>query len=336
MKRLAGLDSIRFVSALIVVLGHYGPPPVFGNAPETALIKIVHGIQALLFNGPAAVIVFFILSGLVIHYPYYHGKKFNLREFYLQRYIRIGIPMAVVALIAFMVSRMEDIGIFWSLYAELIYYTLYPLIVFLKEKFGLKQLIGVTYVIGLVLVFTLPYEDTNAYVDLGNYFTWIVGLPCWLLGVYLAEKVPAHSNVSFQKITVLRMVIFAFSVVLRFVKFHTEITNMITLNLFAFIVCFWLLEEVKYYRSKSPVKFLENAGAWSYSLYICHVLVATFIQRMLFPEQTFTHWFLLISGILLISYIFYRIVEKPSHYLAKKAKIAPGLAMEGSSDVRKV
>ena len=333
MRRLQGLDSIRFIAALIVVLGHFGGPPLFENLDESFIgYKILHGLYACLFNGPAAVIVFFIVSGLVIHYPYHKGKTFRLWEFYRQRYVRICVPMIVVALIALIADRLEDIGIFWSLYAELIYYTLYPLIIFLKNRIGIKTLIATTYFAGLVLIFTLPYKDTNAYVDLGNYYTWIIGLPCWLLGVYLAENVNAEYKGTFGKLVLWRLGIYGLSVILRGVKFHTEFSNLITLNLFAFIVCIWLIEEVKYYRNKPAVKTLEWAGSWSYSLYICHLLAATFIQIFLPLEKSVLQWFMLFFGTLSISYIFFLLVEKPSHYLAKKVKFVQPVLAENSTD----
>lgn len=333
MSRLKGLDSIRFIAALVVVLGHFGGPPILEGLDESFIgYKILQGLYACLFNGPAAVIVFFILSGLVIHYPYHKGKSFDLSRFYLQRYVRIGIPMMVVALIAWSANRLEDIGIFWSLYAELIYYTLYPLILILKKRIGLKPLIAITYLIGLILIYTIPYEDTNAYVDMGIYYTWIIGLPCWLMGVYLAENIDSDYKGNFPKLVLWRFGIYGLSVVLRIVKFHTDISNLITLNLFAFIVCAWLIEEVKYYKARPAIKTLEWAGTWSYSLYICHLLAAMFLAMLFTFQQPVIQWLYVFTGTLILSYLFYRVVEKPSHYLAKRIKRAPVLEVDHAAD----
>lgn len=329
MSRLKGLDSIRFLAALVVVLGHFGGPPILENLGESFVgYKILHGLYSCLFNGPAAVIVFFILSGLVIHYPYHKGKTFDLSRFYLQRYVRIGIPMIVVALIALIANRIEDIGIFWSLYAELIYYTLYPLVLIIKKRIGLKPLIAITYFIGLILIYTIPYENTNAYVDMGIYYTWIIGLPCWLMGVYLAENIDSEYKGNFSKLVLWRFGIYGLSVILRIVKFHTDLSNLITLNLFAFIVCAWLIEEVKYYKKRPAMNALEWSGTWSYSLYICHLLAATFLAMLFTFQPPLIQWVYVFMGTLFLSYLFFLVVEKPSHYLAKRIKRTPAVIVD--------
>jgi peptidoglycan/LPS O-acetylase OafA/YrhL len=61
MERVKGLDQLRFIMAVIVLIGH-GALPIFENT-------IMRGIAGNAFVGVAAVMVFFMLSGFVIHYP---------------------------------------------------------------------------------------------------------------------------------------------------------------------------------------------------------------------------------------------------------------------------
>jgi peptidoglycan/LPS O-acetylase OafA/YrhL len=72
MKKVIGLDSIRFVLAFIVLLGH-GTMPIFSDN-LIAQSKIFYYMDLLMkcFQpvGVAAVMGFFIISGFVIHYPY--------------------------------------------------------------------------------------------------------------------------------------------------------------------------------------------------------------------------------------------------------------------------
>jgi peptidoglycan/LPS O-acetylase OafA/YrhL len=49
------------------------------------------------------VIVFFVISGFCIHYPYHKGKPVLLREFLVRRCLRIGIPLSICLLIAYFV-----------------------------------------------------------------------------------------------------------------------------------------------------------------------------------------------------------------------------------------
>jgi peptidoglycan/LPS O-acetylase OafA/YrhL len=82
MKRIEGLDSIRFVLAFIVLVGHMGLPlPDFVYFDSVYLINLLK-LFGLIFNGPAAGIIFFILSGFVIHYPFIENyNKFNIKKF---------------------------------------------------------------------------------------------------------------------------------------------------------------------------------------------------------------------------------------------------------------
>ena len=70
-QRVAGLDSIRAICAFWVVMGHIGAPPLLEGLDEAnPIAKVVAGIYGNLWSGPAAVIVFFVISGFCIHYPY--------------------------------------------------------------------------------------------------------------------------------------------------------------------------------------------------------------------------------------------------------------------------
>ncbi|HYH95868.1 hypothetical protein, partial [Hyalangium sp.] len=57
--RVAGLDSLRFVCAFIVVLGHGVHPPLMEGADKAShwFVFLLNGLINNLYNGPAAVIV---------------------------------------------------------------------------------------------------------------------------------------------------------------------------------------------------------------------------------------------------------------------------------------
>ena len=95
-KWFYGVNSIRFVLAFVVMLSH------FDNVYATALKQSTHSIfrncgyiLANAFDGTSAVIAFFIISGFVIHYPNKNGIP-NLTEFWIRRFLRIIIPLAVI------------------------------------------------------------------------------------------------------------------------------------------------------------------------------------------------------------------------------------------------
>ena len=103
-RHIVGLDSIRFALAFLVVLGHFGGglgPGTFTEGPA----RWIRLLCNLTHNGPAAVIAFFVVSGLCIHYPNRHQRTIRILPFYVRREIRILIPLGLMLLL----SRFIDV-----------------------------------------------------------------------------------------------------------------------------------------------------------------------------------------------------------------------------------
>lgn len=77
-------------------------------------------------------------------------------------------------------------SILWSLVCEEVYYTLYPLILKTRVRWGWTSLIGATFAGAYAVVLTNP--TAGNYPSYGAGLNWILGLPCWLLGCQLAER----------------------------------------------------------------------------------------------------------------------------------------------------
>jgi peptidoglycan/LPS O-acetylase OafA/YrhL len=85
-NRYTQLDSLRGLAALTVLLGHflgmYGSVGFHRNLLGSPL--------GILFNGTAAVMLFFVLSGFVLSLPYVNSNKpLMLTSFYIKRIFRI-------------------------------------------------------------------------------------------------------------------------------------------------------------------------------------------------------------------------------------------------------
>jgi peptidoglycan/LPS O-acetylase OafA/YrhL len=330
--RFRGIDSVRALSAATVVLGHIG---FFSSAhshshyvPDT-LIRIL----AFLWNGPAAVIVFFVISGFCIHLPYRGGRPIELPSYLSRRILRIGIPALVAVAFALGVLHVYWIlsAVMWSILCEVVYYILYPMLRKLGQRFGWLLLIGVTYIAGLALVVThlrLLVLENNAYTALGFGWTWLLGLPVWLMGCWLAEYVESFPVLSAARLWGLRCGIVLLSIVLRVVKFHMTnpaASNCVTLNLFAIAACLWIGCEIQHFEHTEASPTLEWAGTWSYSLYLVHPMVP--LALGLLPvrgmEGILDHFrFVLLLITFPLAYVFYRLVEKPSHLVAVKVSRA--------------
>jgi peptidoglycan/LPS O-acetylase OafA/YrhL len=327
-----GLDSIRFILAMIVFLSHLSnEPAAYLKALDIPFLHWIGIGVNHLFLGPGAVIAFFVISGFVIHFPF-RKKRLELKSFLTRRWLRIGIPLVVVVVMASYFNSFWLIPI-WSLYCELIYYTIYPLL--RKLPLSWKTQFIISFVMALVLIACFANGEINSmfaqknvgytgsYAALGDTLTWIVGLPCWLLGVYLADSIDsnAKSN-STMKIYWIRITMLVFSVLLVGLKFHLFVSYIITLNFFALALAYWLKNEIIYFKDRPSSQLLEWAGKFSYSLYLIHGLSISLISLLL-PSNISTYS-LYVMLTLLFSYVLYLLVENPSHrfskYVADKIK----------------
>ena len=326
MNRIRGLDAIRFVCALWVVLGHYNVPLPYGSDGGSSLARAVDSFLHSVFYGPPAVIIFFVISGFCIHYPFRRGEMPDWREYYARRYVRIGVPLLAAAGIIFLMgprlTQLEQ-SVMWSLYAEIIYYTIYPLLRFARFRFGWPALLAVSAV-GVVAV-VLHDPTAKAFNVYGPAVTWILGLPCWLLGCLLAERSDVLTAAPVRGIALWRVGIWVMACVCGVLRFHSPVSYIYTLDPFGILVFFWLQQEIRHNRWKAPFGPLERAGAWSYSLYLMHHPAhwaydrLTALSGLHLPGRALS-WVLQIAFALAFSYLFFRLVESPSHWLARQFK----------------
>lgn len=329
MNRIRGLDSIRFVCAVWVMLSHFGVPVPFGHNAPTLLLRMIDSTLHSMVYGVAAVIVFFVISGFCIHYPFRHGEQHAWGEYFLRRYIRIGLPfLAATAFVHFTDGQLGALqnAVLWSLYAEMIYYGIYPLLMFVRRRLGWTALFTLAYLGTAAVVLAQP--NVVFFSAHGTALTWLMGLPCWLLGVRLAEEADTLTDRRARvPIGVWRLAVWGVSSLLLVMEFHsptgsyTSLSGSKTLPFFSLLVFFWLRQEIGYYRTRAPLPWLENAGAWSYSLYLMHHPAEWLAGLLTIPgDPAVIIWSLKVVLALVLSYVFYRLVERPSHWLARQVK----------------
>lgn len=321
--RIRGFDAIRFVCAFCVVMYHntgFGAPHQHISGP--LLSRVAQALWNLSFDGAAAVMVFFVISGFAIHYPFRHGETPAWGEYFFRRYIRIGIPAITAVTLLWLAGPLPTAlegAVIWSLYAEAIYYTLYPLLMVGKRRLGWRTLLVLSAGAALLVILHAPRAE--GVHDSGVALTWILYLPTWLLGCLLAEHSDALTAARVPRIWLWRITVLAVAALCELLGFHSPIGLPWTMPLFSILVFFWLRQEIRRNRMKPPIALLEKAGAWSYSLYLMH-LPAFWLFHLFHvsfrPAQLLT--ILQLSFVMGVAYIFYLLVERPSHWLARQAK----------------
>lgn len=314
---LEPIDGLRFLAALWVVFSHISIP-IYS---EWSKLK---SIATLATNGAWAVIIFFVISGLCIHLPYAQGKKMNPRSFYLARFSRIGIPMAVAILISLL---SEDgfgslDGILWSLYCEIAYYVMYPLLLRIFPKFNISKCITVS-TLASALLLTFPDKHLGLFWSYGFLGTTLLGLPIWLTGCLLAEAIvtPKKSSILENKnfLQLLRASIFLLGMITMALEFHSPLKYKYTFLICTPIIYYWLYSELIQKQLGKILTQLKPLGAASYSLYLTHKLpLPLFAYLGMAPEQNLAHWSIYITLTFAFCTLYFFSIEKPAHLLSKK------------------
>ena len=322
MRRIDGLDSIRFILALFVLVYHIGHSHIYEFIDKTTITgKFVCAGLDCLFNGPAAVIVFFIISGFCIHYPHIKKRKVDTINFYIRRYTRIMFPISTCYILIHIYGNGDNpftkiIG--WSIFCELIYYTIYPLIFIIIRHINLNLILFLSFILSIFWVWKIN-PNAFMYPSYGISGNAILGFPCFLLGIVLANLSMKDKLILIKNIYIIRLSILFLSNICFSFMFHLKIGFPWTLNFFAIFAFIWLYHEIIHFRLSPPSKFLEWAGKWSYSLYLVHGLILVLYKvHNVDPYETISEWFFLLLFIFIGSYIFYLLIEKPSQMLSYK------------------
>lgn len=268
---------------------------------------------------------FFVISGFCIHYPFADGRKIAAEKFLLRRYVRIGIPaLIVVGLSQFLPDGLPVMWrlLLWSLYCEIVYYTLYPLLNTVSRRIGWNWLIlGSFFLLVIFLTFTHAASTNLMYAGM-NIWDPVLGLPCWLLGCKVADLVHHKHPMKFLgNIGFLRLGGWILSSLSFGLMLHAGVSFSISLSIFAIYAAFWLWAEVVNSTVNSFPRWLEWAGATSYSLYLTHPLSANLYQVTV-PSSTsnvglIVSWVGQLVFILAVSIFFWLVVENPVHRFAR-------------------
>lgn len=316
---VAGIDSIRFVAALWVALGHGARFPVdlLLEKHSGKLVSLSIEISNLIFCGIMAVIIFFIISGFCIHYPNVDKTGFQARRFLIRRIVRIGIPLAGIILVSEALGKSyvtAEEAVLWTIYCEIVYYGMYPLLLALFKVVSIKSVIIASSILtGMLLL----WRPRALYLWQMGMWTWLYCLPFWLAGALAVEKFRRSQVSVAQSIWMWRIPPLFYGLLAGGLISHSKIIIgfVWTIPPFAIYGYFWMLREIEYL-GRRPSKILEALGVCSYSIYLVHPIVICYCQSNLHLGPII-NWMILLVLISIGTAMFYFLLEKPSHDLAR-------------------
>ena len=94
-QRYRQLDSLRGVAALVVVLGH-----LYLTVNDDGASGLFRTPLSPFVTGPAAVVLFFVLSGFVLSLPYASGRGRRYRAYAVGRLCRLYLPLLATVLLS--------------------------------------------------------------------------------------------------------------------------------------------------------------------------------------------------------------------------------------------
>lgn len=306
------IDSIRFLAALWVFFSHYA-----GQLRDYS-DSIAARLLGASFDGVAAVVLFFIISGFCIHLPYADRPGFHVWRYFLRRYVRIGLPLVACLIVMHLLGGFASAGgqsVLWSVYAELVYYTLYPVIFVMQRKWGFGPVLLASSALSLGV--TLAWPDTIRIWEFGT-LTWVWGLPIWIAGAALAQKYRQGQLASLPgKPMFWRAGIWLLSVGALLLVFHSpvKVGYPVSMYLFALAAFFWISRELS--AGASRLGKLSYLGQFTYSLYLMHNVVIGYFLDVTGPTVSALQLLAMLAAVVVVTAAFFYLVERPAHRLAR-------------------
>lgn len=218
-RHLETIDFLRAVAILGVVLFHavgvISPGPGWGDSGW----KEKFGWGDWAFYGSYGVALFFVISGFCIHWGFLNNSQHTTASFYWRRFWRIYPPYMLAMVVLTAISLLHDRalgqprtititdfgahalfihnffqfnvfygninGSFWSLANEMQYYLLYPLLLMVRGRWGMRTVVYLALGLSVLLqvILRLRYGADFWLVDLWTFSYWYV----WVLGMGMAE-----------------------------------------------------------------------------------------------------------------------------------------------------
>ena len=357
MKRLTQLDGLRGIAAIIVVIFHLSliaQPFLDTGTVGDAWWWISDTPLRIATDGTQAVLLFFVLSGLVVALPALR-EGFSWKKYYASRFLRLYLPawgaLAVAATLVFLVPRdgtnvtsdawigqtnahtnvaanlladatLTKVGfaadnVLWSLRWEVIFSALLPLFVLVAVLIRRSWIAFGLVGVGCVALTIGDPDHANA----------AFYLPVFMMGTLMASRLEAIQEWSRRRSRPFWVSVFL-----------TSLLFLIASQIFAFAIrgnsllagILWglvgvgaaglILSAIGFvpFRAFLGARVSQFLGRISFSLYLVHVPILVTVAYAIGDPQW---WLVGIVGVPLSiggAIVFHRFVELPSQRLANR------------------
>ena len=303
-----------------------------------------------------AVVLFFLISGFCIHYPNTDGNASpSWKTYFIRRFWRI-YPSYIAALLftasisylcltiwedktwdmnkIFRVATLTqnyppENGQFltnpslWTIPLELEFYLLYPLafLFFSSQRSSLLWLVA--FCMSGLSIF-LSYQG-HIWLSFTAFFLW----PIWLLGSWIGKlyRDQKIERIKLRYLLPINGFILGVAVISRYQNWESwaQYFAWTTFYFFFFIFCLSHARFINRMIGTRLTKAVSWVGKISFSLYLIHFPLFKlfgYLHKEIFlsKPENFLVTLLYILPVILISWLFYTIVEKPIHQWSKKGK----------------
>src|SRR6266851_2809122 len=190
-----------------------------------------------------------------------------------------------------------------------------------NPRCGWKKFLPAVFLAGVATAATHPHSVS--WHDFGPFGTALLLLPVWMLGCLLAEQSAAiEVRRSAIRIWSWRFLIWFTSWSVEMLHFKAGVPYTQTLIWFGVLAYLWVKEEIAFGKHRQPNGLLAMAGAWSYSLYLVHVQGMELFGWLKVPNLGYIlNWTATMLCSLGFAFLFYLLVERPSHQLARQVQV---------------
>ena len=338
MKKYYGIELLRFLSSLTIMIYHWGTS--FGHLnlnssyPYTSSLKIIYN------HGSYAVAIFFVISGLVFSNIYLNQEKSTLSNFFIKRLARL-YPLHILTLFLIIVIQfiffkilgsyqlytfndfyhfllnfffilgwgLEEGRSFnspaWTVSFEIVIYFIFFFSIWLINKF---KILSVIFIYGIFLSIDklVSYNITDiSFLNSVSMLDWFIDF-CRLFfsGVFLFFLTKKFENFKYLLLVALIGLIFSF---IGNFKLHLFCPSLVLF--FILIDNFKVLDGLR--------KIFQLLGNLTYSMYLFHTvtfltsfLILTIFNKInLFYESYFFLFYIFFT--FTISFYSFKYFEKP-------------------------